>query len=247
MRRLRLVIAGERGGSSLTPSVVDDLRAALEAESGARIVTIEGRPGAFCTGIDPEVLAKAANATPPPAGNELLARFAALLDAIERAPRPVMALVDGPAMGGGLGIAAAADLVLATPRATFSLPETLFGLLPAMVFPVVARRVGVPRARWLALGAARLSAKEAFRLGLVDRVVPDLEAACERYMARLIRMDPRALAEVKILAADHQTLPAASRAEAASRFTHLLASRETQERLARFARGETPWPEEATW
>jgi enoyl-CoA hydratase/carnithine racemase len=242
--RLSLILADERGGASLTPDIVERLHAQLSQEGDARIVTLEGGPAGFCTGLDLDALAAQAEALRPGATGARLGRYATLLDAIERGPRPVIALVDGPVAGGGIGIAAAADLVLATPRSTFALPEALLGLIPAMAFPVLARRVGVPRARWLALGAATLSAAEALRIGLVDQVTDDLEAALEPYARRLLRMDRRALAEVKRLAADHHGPAGVDRADAVARFERLLGSRETRDRLARFASGETPWPED---
>lgn len=244
MKRLRLAIEDERGGASLTPRLVERLRDALRTETDPGIVTLEGGPAGFCTGLDPDALADPATSPRASESEALLARLAALIDAIERAPRPVIALIDGPVIGGGVGVAAAADLVLATPRTTFSLPEALLGLIPATVFPVVAHRVGVARARWLALGAATLSATEALRVGLVDRVADDLEITLKRYTRRFVRMDPRALAEVKLLVAEHHGASDTYRKDAAARFARLLGSRETRTRLQRFAGGEVPWPED---
>ena len=143
----------------------EDIAACTSGSSrrGAGRCTFEGTAGVFCEGgaLDP-----AATAEPRP---EL---FAALLRAIEAAPVVVLAVVDGPALGAGAGIAAAADVVIATPRARFGLPETVMGLVPAMVFPVLARRLGVARARRLALGAAPLTAEEALAQGLADEVGP---------------------------------------------------------------------------
>jgi enoyl-CoA hydratase/carnithine racemase len=242
--RLRLAIVDERGGSSLTPRLVASLHAALRAESDARIVTLEGGPAAFCTGLNTDALPTPELPQDPSESRALLDRFVMLLDAIERTPVPVLALIDGPVLGGGVGLAAAADLALATPRATFGLPEALLGLIPAMVFPVLARRVGVPRARWIALGAATLSADEAFRVGLVDQVCDDLEGTLERYTRRFIRMDSRALAEIKLLVAEHFCVHDGYRADAAARFGRLLGNPDTRERLARFADGEAPWHED---
>lgn len=243
-RRLRLTIRDTAGRARLTPSLVDRLTATLEAETEARVVTLEGGGDAFCEGLDLGALTQPTAEAASGETRIALDQFAALLQAIERAPRPVIAMVDGPAIGGGVGLAAAADVVLATPRATFGLPEALLGLIPAMVFPVLARRVGVVCARRLALGAAVISAPEAWRLGLVDEVTDDLDEAVARYVRRLERMDPRALAEMKALVAEHHGTPAAYRADAAARFGCLLTSPETGMRLARFLAGDTPWTDE---
>jgi enoyl-CoA hydratase/carnithine racemase len=153
---------------------VERLLASLEAAPEGCVVTLEGRGDSFCRGLSPEALAQPGR----DAATELV-RFGRLLHAVDTAPGPVVALVNGPAMGGGLGLAAAADLVLAAPDARFGLPEVMLGLVPAMVFPLVARRMGVVRARALALGAATLSAAEARTVGLVDVVTEHLEETLE--------------------------------------------------------------------
>lgn len=212
---------------------VDRLIEALASAPEARLVTLEGGGGVFCEG---GALDDAEEARPR--------RFAALLAALERDPRPVVALVDGAALGAGAGLAAAADVVVATPRATFGLPETLLGLIPAMVFPALARRIGIPRARRLALGAEPVSADEGFRIGLVDEVSDDLEAALARHARRLGRMDPHAVAAFKALLADHFPTPAAYEEAAAARLRELMARPETEARIRRFLSGHAPWPDE---
>ena len=244
MGRLRLTIRSEDGHARLTPDLVERLVAALEEEGPARVVTLEGEGDAFCEGLDLSALARCPEGDAPGGATLALDRFAALLQTIERTPRPVIAVVDGPALGGGVGLAAAADMVLATPRATFGLPETLMGLIPAMVFPALARRVGAACARWLALGAAVLPAADAWRIGLVDEVTDAPDRTLARHVRRLERMDPRALASVKALVAEYHSTPAPYWTDAAAHFSRLLASPETRTRLARFAAGHTPWGDE---
>jgi enoyl-CoA hydratase/carnithine racemase len=212
---------------------VDRLIAALAGDVASRLLILEGEGGVFCEG---GAMDDAAEPRPR--------RFATLLAALERDRRPVIALVDGAALGAGAGLAAAADVVIATPRATFGLPETLLGLIPAMVFPPLARRMGVPRARRLALGAAPLSAEEAWRCGLADEVSDDLEAALSRHCRRLLRMDPTAVAALKALVAEHFPAPPAYEDAAAARLLALMALPATRERIRRFLAGDTPWPDE---
>jgi polyketide biosynthesis enoyl-CoA hydratase PksH len=216
----------------LAASDVDDLGRALRQPTSSRLIVLAGSPGVFCEG-----------AALPPAG-ELSDSFAELLRAIQRAPCPVVALVDGVAFGGGVGLAAAADLVLATRRARFGLPESLLGLIPAVVFPVLARRVGMPRARLLALGAEPLTADQAKEWGLVDELCDDLETVLARWAGRFGRMDRRSLAAVKALVAEHYaTMPDYER-DASLRQSALLLSTETVERVGRFLAGEAPWVED---
>jgi enoyl-CoA hydratase/carnithine racemase len=245
MKRLRLAIVDERGDASITPMLVDRLRAALTTDNSARFVTLEGGPNAFCTGMDPGSLVAFEKDPVSSENRENLNRFGALLEAIERSRLPVIALIDGPVIGGGIGLAGAADLVIATPKATFSLPEAFLGLIPAMVYPLLARRVGVARARWLAIGAASLSVAEALRIGLVDQIAEDLEVAVAACARRLLRTDPRALAEIKLMVAEHHGVTESYRSDATARFGRLLETPETRSRLVRFAGGEAPWPEDA--
>jgi enoyl-CoA hydratase/carnithine racemase len=212
---------------------IDRMAESVRAAEATRILVLEGTGGVFCEG---GALGGTEEARPR--------RFAALLAALERDPRPVVALVDGPALGAGAGLAAAADVVIASRRATFGLPETLLGLIPAMVFPALARRIGIPRARRLALGAEPLSADEAFRVGLVDEVSDDLEAALARHTRRLLRMDPQAVATFKALVADHFPIPPAYEEDAAARLGELLDRPESQARIRRFLSGHAPWPDE---
>ena len=195
-------------------------------------------------GHRPASSARAARSTPPRTADPRPELFAALLRAIEAAPVVVLAVVDGPALGAGAGIAAAADVVIATPRARFGLPETVMGLVPAMVFPVLARRLGVARARRLALGAAPLTAEEALAQGLADEVDPDAGAAAARVRRRLARQDPDAVAALKQLIARHFATSAAYEAAAADALRARWASAETRKRLQRYADGGAPWDQE---
>ncbi len=246
LRSLRLSLADEEGETRLTSNLIHCMAHSLADDHGARLVTIEGQPGAFCAGLDIESLAirpGSIDGLLSPTGD--LAKFAEILALLTRTEAPVVALVDGPALGGGVGLAAAADLVLATPRATFALPETLMGLIPAMIFPYVARRIGVSKARLLALGGKPLSAEAAMQCGLVDEVVDDLDGALAGYARRFARIDTRAVGAMKSLVARHFDSPDSYQADALERFADLLCSEETRVRLVRFAAGESPWPEES--
>ena len=242
MTRLRLQIRGASGGQALTPAAVERLLTLLETDHSATLVTLEGDRDAFCEGMDFSQLVRRDDNVAA-----VLDRFRALLHVLSTTPRPVIALVGGPAMGGGVGLAAAADLVIATPHATFGLPEVVFGLVPAMVFPFVARRVGPARARWLARGATTITAAEALRLGLVDEVVDDLEAGLARHARRLSHLDARAVGEVKALATEYEQALDGYYTRATAAFTRLLTSGDAPDRIGRFLAGDTPWADaEAT-
>ena len=237
---LRLSLKNANNQVNLTSELLDRLIFSLENEHQACLVTIEGTPGSFCKGMNIEELAvqQSNNAQAE------LPRLLKLLNIIERTPRPVIALVDGPALGGGVGIACAADLVLASPKASFSLPETVIGMIPAVVFPYIVRRIGVAKARLLALGYQRISASTALEWGLVDEIVDDFEISLKRYIRRFSRMEPRALGIIKTLVADHFGAPPNYYQNATSHQYNLLSTQETRGRLTRFAMGGLPWVEE---
>jgi enoyl-CoA hydratase/carnithine racemase len=238
---LRLVVRDQDGQARLTLGVVTALVERLRRVESDEAVAIQGSGGAFCLGLHLDLVAPLLEESPEATVMLALDRYGELLEAVSRCPRPVIALVDGAALGGGLGLAASADVVLATPRASFGLPEALIGLLPACALGPAARRMGVPRARLLALGGPTLGAAEALRVGLVDEVTDDLEAAAARYADRFRRMDARSIAAVKRLVAEHFPFGSEYAWGARDEVLRLGASRETSARLRRFVEGEPPW------
>jgi enoyl-CoA hydratase/carnithine racemase len=225
------------GGGRIHRRLISDWSHALEAAETAVAIVIRSSAPAFCEGLDLDDLAGQSE----PGDDAGIASFAVLLDRLEQDPRPVIAVVDGAAKGGGVGLAAVADLTIASERASFALPEALIGLIPAVVFPFIARRVGVARARWLALGGPTLDAPRAASWGLVDEIATDLDSLLTRQLARLSRMDPRSLAHVKRLVAGHYAAPERYRSQATDVFASLLGSRATRQRIARLRDGLSPW------
>jgi enoyl-CoA hydratase/carnithine racemase len=140
------------------------LLAGLEGAAGASVIVLEGVPEKFCLGME------FAGASAPAVGS--LDPFAELLGRLLRAPCPTLAVVDGPALGGGLGLAAACDFVLATPRARVGLPEALFGLAPAIIRPALLTRLSPQQIRLLLFTCHSRSAEAALALGLVDELCP---------------------------------------------------------------------------
>ncbi len=229
--RLHLRSEGD-DDATLDTVALDDLDAILDAadaeDSGCRVLVLEGEAGRFCVGMsgasvagdgsdsgtdtetdggtDAAIDAAIDAATDAATG---VARYASCVKRLRLGPPAVVAIVDGPALGGGLGLAAAADTVIGTSRARFGLPETRVGLLPAMVLPLVAERMPAQKARRLALGGPALDADEAARLGLVDRVVEDVAAAEKALFAelrQLLRLSPAAVAELRRFSASSVTM-----------------------------------------
>ena len=113
--------------------------------------------------------------------------------------KPLVAVVDGRAIGGGMGLACACDWVLATERSTFALPELLWGLVPAIIWPIITDRMAPHVARQWTLTAHARSAAEGLAVGLVDDLVADgqLDAAVRRATRMLRRLDPTALVRLR--------------------------------------------------
>ena len=128
-------------------------------------------------------------------------RLAHWLHEIDTCPKPVIAQVNGPAYGGGLGLVCACDIAITTDRARFAVTEARLGLLPAMIAPYVAARIGAAHARRLMLNGTEVTAEEAVRLGLAARAVPDadLPDAVDAEVDRFLGCAPAAVSAIKQL------------------------------------------------
>jgi enoyl-CoA hydratase/carnithine racemase len=196
--RIRLQ-ADEAEAIRLDAEGVTALMAAVEAaETSAtcRVMVLEGTGGSFCMGMD----LKAVMAEPAGAVAHIHT-FARCLGRLRSSSKAVVAVVDGTAAGGGVGLAAAADLVVATARATFALPEAILGLLPAVVLPVLRERLSLQKVRWLTLTSG-IDAHRAMDLGLVDHLVEDptqVEHELRPIFKHLLRTCPESVAGLKRL------------------------------------------------
>lgn len=210
-----------------------------------RFVVITGSGGAFCAGGSLGGFARAIGQALPEGaqgvGDPLIAmnrRFGALLEALCALPQILLAVADGPAMGGGFGLVCCADFVLASERAVFSTPEVTLGVVPAQIAPFVLRRLGDRGARQCLLTGQRWSAVQAQALGLVDEVhaAAALPEALGRQLAQLKLAAPQALAAAKdLLAMAHRASLPAVLDEAATRFAAGLRSAEAAQGLKAFS------------
>lgn len=176
---------------------------------------------------------------------EAVQAIGAALVAIQRCPRPTLGIARGRAVGGGVGMLAACDFVLASPSATFGLPELLWGFVPAAIWPVVTARIGPARARAWAMTAFARGAEEARLAGLVDELAgpQGIEAAARRAVRQLARVDPRAIRLLRTWSAEAPSLPIEV---AIRKGTELSASQLADPRVlakleAYFVEGEPPW------
>ena len=179
-------------------------RAFAEAaeDSAVRAIVLSGDGPTFCAGADVNWMRKAGGYGP--SENRADAeRMAAMLRGIDSCPKPVIALAHGAAIGGGVGLVAAADIAIAAEETVFSLAEVRLGILPAVVSPFVLRAIGPRAARDLFLTGDRFDAREAHRVGLVHQVVPaeELAAAGDKKVASLLASGPEAVGVAKALIA----------------------------------------------
>jgi methylglutaconyl-CoA hydratase len=126
-------------------------------------------------------------------------RFSAMLARIESCPKPTVARVHGAALGGGVGLACACDIAIASDAASFSVSEAKFGILPSVIGPYLVNAIGKRQARRLALTTERIDATEALAIGLVQRVVPagELDQAIADTVRHLSAGGPNAHREIK--------------------------------------------------
>jgi len=166
----------------------------------SRVVILEGAGQVFCAGADLKWMSRMVAYSREE--NMLDAsRVAIMFQALDTLPLPVVARVQGAALGGGAGLAAVADVVVAAEDAVFGFTEVKLGILPAVISPYVLAKIGRSTARHLFLTGERFSAARAREVGLVHHVVPaaDLDATVDRVVRDLLTSSPSAIAATKEL------------------------------------------------
>jgi isohexenylglutaconyl-CoA hydratase len=236
--------------NALSAEMVAEIDRALDEsrEQNLSALIIAGANSVFSAGADlksvSEALAHAPREGEPDPlqeSNRAAGRFFARLNAH---PMVTIALVDGPAFGGGVGLACCADIVIATARARFALSETSLGLPPAQIAPYVIARVGERQARRLALTGARLDGKEAAAIGLADvycETDAERDAQLEKLLGQIARCAPDANAVTKhLILTCGDSSPQDYIEEAAQSFAECLRGPEGREGVAAFLEKRTP-------
>lgn len=194
--------------NALSPEMVAELAHVFiraDQVEGVRALVLRGSAGFFCAGGNVGNFQSRLQATDHTEGDPVVQRnraFGHLLQALTALPMPVLAVVEGAAMGGGLGLACCADIVLATEEARFALSETGLGLIPAQIAPFVQARVGRRVALRLGLSGERVSGTLAQALGLVDALAEDsdaLDVLQAQWLNRILACGPQANRSLKAL------------------------------------------------
>jgi len=238
--------------NALTMARVADLTMLAEglaARRDVRGVTLRGRGGVFSAGGDLAAFRKLAEASPDRSELEAANREgAAMFDALLALPQLLVAVVDGPAVAGGVGLAATADVVLATPEAWFSLSEVRIGLVPAQIAPLIVARVGATNARRMMLLGEKLDARSARAIGLVDRVAEadGVDAEIAGLRQQLTKASPGAVRLTKALLSRLPSLDRSGQiAFAAETFAEAVMSADGREGIASFFDKRAPqWNDE---
>jgi len=203
--------------NALSGALVAALSNALEKareRSDIRVILLRGEGPDFCAGADLAELEGMLDASPE-ANLDDARLLGKLLLAMRSHPRPILAAVHGRALAGGCGLATACDLILAREDAEFGYPEVHLGFVPAMVMAILRRKLPEGWAFELVTMGHRISAEEAHRIGLVNRVISaeDFDEEVTRFTAELAQRPPSAISLAKGLLYEQADLSVAQGVE----------------------------------
>lgn len=231
--------------NAFNPQLIQDVRAAFSGlmnDDKLHAVVLTGEGPSFSAGADISMMRAAASYTREQNLEDAL-RLADLFESINAFPCPIVARVNGAAMGGGAGLVAVCDIVIAAEDARLAFSEVKLGIAPAVISPFVLRKIGETHARALFVTGERFSAEHAREIGLVHTVVPlqELDAAVEKTLRELLSSGPQALRACKALALrvgrmDHDN----ARRYTAETISALRAGEEGQEGLRAFLEKRKP-------
>jgi len=237
--------------NAFNPDVIERLSVLfdeLRGQDGIRAVLIEGAGKSFSAGADLEWMKAAGDYTHDDNLEDAKA-LAEMLRLLRELPKPTIALVNGAAVGGGLGLIAACDIAVAVKEAQFRFSEVALGLTPATISPYVIEAIGARWAKALFMTGQPFDAVTAERIGLVHYVVADragLAQKSEELVGAIFRAAPGAVAAAKDLVNDvaHKPIDGGLRHDTARRIADRRSSEEGREGLAAFLDKRKPrWAE----
>jgi len=193
--------------NAFNDEVIEDLLSVFRNEAReqeTRAVVLGGHGKVFCAGGDLNWMKKAVDFSYEENLKDTR-RLAEMFYEMNQCPKPVIGLVHGAAIGGGVGLVSVCDIVIASRNTEFSLSEVRLGIVPACIGPFVVEKIGASHARGLFLSAARFSAERAYQIGLIHEVVSseeELASAGERVLAGILQCGPNATSVAKQLVLD---------------------------------------------
>src|SRR3954453_985053 len=195
---LRITLARPDRRNAFDAEVIRELSEAFVDVGRARGVLLSGEGASFCAGADVDWMRASVGLSL----DENVADANAMrrmFEAIDGCPAPVVARVQGHALGGGAGLVAVADIPICAPDAVFAFSEVKLGIIPAVISPFALAKIGAGAARRYFLTGERFDAETALRIGLVPEVADDLDAAVDRVVAELLSAGPQAVRWAKRL------------------------------------------------
>jgi len=195
---LRVTIARPERRNAFDAALIAELTDAFSDAGDARAVILAGDGPSFCAGADVDWQRSAIDLSYDENVEDAM-RLYGMLEAIDGCPAPVVARVQGYALGGGSGLVACCDVAIAGEDAVFGFSEVKLGIIPAVISPFVVPRIGVGAARRYFLTGERFDAATALGVGLVHEVADDLDDAVDRVVAELLSSGPEAVREAKKL------------------------------------------------
>ena len=189
--------------NALNAELIGEIRRCMEElaeDDSVRVIVLTGEGDFFCAGADVGYMRDTANFSYEE-NLEDARDLAAMFGAVEECPKPVVARVKGAAIGGGIGLVAAADISVAEEGTVFAFTEVRLGISPATIAPFVLRKIGYSQTRALFLTGERFDTEKAREIGLVHEVAAegDLDAAVQEKVEGLLKGGPEALAATKAL------------------------------------------------
>jgi methylglutaconyl-CoA hydratase len=195
---LRVTLAKPERRNAFDAALIGELHDAFSDVGDARVVLLAGEGTSFCAGADIEWQRSAVDLSYDENVKDAL-RLYRMLEAIDTCPAPVVARIQGYALGGGSGVVACVDVAIAGEDAMFGFSEVKLGIIPAVISPFVLARIGPGAARRFFLTGERFDAPSALRIGLVHEVAENLDEAVERVTGELLTAGPEATREAKRL------------------------------------------------
>ena len=195
---LRVTLARPERRNAFDAALIGELAAAFADVGDARAVVLAGDGPSFCAGADVEWQRSSVDLSYDENVEDYRGLYR-MLEAVFRCPAPVVARVQGFALGGGSGLTACADVAIAAEDAVFGFSEVRLGIMPAVISPFVLAKIGPAATRRYFVTGERFDAGTAARIGLVDEVTADLDAAVDRVIADVLAGGPIAVREAKRL------------------------------------------------